>query len=234
MADESINTSIQPSPSAGDPDKTSKRVLEPPERIAEVLFGLIMVLTFTCSFSVANSDRIELRQMLVGALGCNAAWGIIDGIFYLMSCLSERGRNLAILRALRRATDLQQAHHVMADALPPTVVSVMAEAEFEELRRRLNQLPEPPDKPQLKRDDWRGAVGNMLLVFLSTLPPTIPFMVLENSRLALRISNWLAVTMLFGLGYAYGRYAEHRPWRWAFSMVGLGALMVALTISLGG
>ena len=59
-------------------------------------------------------------------------------------------------------------------------------------------------------------------------------MVIENSRLALRISNWLAVTMLFRLGYAYGRYAEHRPWRWAFSMVGLGALMVALTISLGG
>ena len=74
MADESINTAIQPSSSAEDPDKTSKRVLEPPERIAEVLFGLIMVLTFTCSFSVANSDRIELRQMLVGALGCNAAW----------------------------------------------------------------------------------------------------------------------------------------------------------------
>ena len=233
MADESINTATRSSSSVEDP-KNFKRVLEPPERISEVLFGLIMVLTFTCSFSVANSGRSELRQMLVGALGCNAAWGIIDGIFYLMSCLSERGRNLAILRALRRATDLQQAHHVMADALPPTVASVMGKAEFEELRRRLNQLPEPPDKPQLKRDDWRGAVGNMLLVFLSTLPPTIPFMVIENSRLALRISNWVAVAMLFGLGYAYGRYAEHRPWSWAFSMVGLGALMVALTISLGG
>jgi len=122
----------------------------------------------------------------------------------------------------------------MADALPPTVASVMGEAEFEELRRRLNQLPEPPDKPQFKRDDWRGAVGVMLLVFLSTLPPTIPFMVMGNSRLALRISNWVAIAMLFGLGYAYGRYAEHRPWGWAFSMVGLGALMVALTISLGG
>ena len=37
MADESINTAIQPSSSAEDPDKTSKRVLEPPERIAEVV-----------------------------------------------------------------------------------------------------------------------------------------------------------------------------------------------------
>ena len=88
MPADSINTAIQPSSSAEDPDKTFKRVLEPPERISEVLFGLIMVLTFTCSFSVANSGRSELRQMLVGALGCNVAWGIIDGIFYLMSCLS--------------------------------------------------------------------------------------------------------------------------------------------------
>ena len=34
---------------------SSKRVLEPIERISEVLFGLIMVLTFTCTFSVAES-----------------------------------------------------------------------------------------------------------------------------------------------------------------------------------
>jgi len=219
---------------ADDSIKTSKRVLEPPERISEVLFGLIMVLTFTCSFSVANADRSEVHHMLIGALGCNVAWGIIDGVFYLMGCLSERGHRLAVLRAVRGAKDPQQAYRVMAGALPAAVVSVMREVEFEELRKKLNQLPEPPPEPQLKRNDWRGAAGVMLLVFLSTLPPTIPFIVLGDSRPALRISNGVAMVMLFGLGYAYGRYAEHRPWAWAFSMVGLGVVMVALTISLGG
>jgi hypothetical protein len=29
--------------------------------------------------------------MLIGALGCNLAWGIIDAVFYLMGTLSERG-----------------------------------------------------------------------------------------------------------------------------------------------
>jgi len=51
------------------------------ERISEVLFGLIMVLTYTCSFSVAGAGREEVRSMLIGALGCNLAWGLIDAVF---------------------------------------------------------------------------------------------------------------------------------------------------------
>ncbi|HEX5667001.1 MAG TPA: hypothetical protein VFX71_09210 [Hyphomicrobium sp.] len=28
--------------------------------------------------------------MLIGAIGCNLAWGLIDAVMYLMSCLTER------------------------------------------------------------------------------------------------------------------------------------------------
>ena len=60
-------------------DLSSMRVLDPLERISEVLFGLIMVLTVTASISVATQDHAGIRIMLIGALGCNFAWGIIDG-----------------------------------------------------------------------------------------------------------------------------------------------------------
>ena len=73
---------------ANDPGKP-RPVLASNERIAEVLFGLIMVLTFTGSLSVAEAERAEVRTMLVGALGCNLAWGIIDAVLYLMGRLSE-------------------------------------------------------------------------------------------------------------------------------------------------
>ncbi len=63
-----------------EPIKSSTRLLEPSERIAEVLFGLIMVLTFTGSLSVAEAGRDDVRTMLIGALGCNIAWGVIDGV----------------------------------------------------------------------------------------------------------------------------------------------------------
>ena len=81
-----------------DPIRSSKRVLEPSERIAEVLFALIMVLTFTGSLSVAEAGRDDVRAMLIGALGCNLAWGIIDAVLYLMGCLAEKGRDLMTFR----------------------------------------------------------------------------------------------------------------------------------------
>ena len=70
----------------------SQRVLDPPQRMSEVLFGHIMVLTFTGSLEVATAGKADVRALLVTALGCNLAWAVIDGGMDLMSCLHERGR----------------------------------------------------------------------------------------------------------------------------------------------
>src|SRR5689334_9658686 len=128
---------------------SSKRVLQPQDRISEVLFGLIMVLTFTGSLSVAESGRDDVRIMLIGALGCNIAWGIIDGVLYLMGCLAEKGRNLMTFRAVRQARDSQQAQQVIKDALPPVLAAVMQPGELDSVRQRLQQLPEPPERARL-------------------------------------------------------------------------------------
>ena len=143
--------------------KASKRVLEPNERIAEVLFGLIMVLTCTGSLSVAQASRAEVGTMLIGALGCNLAWGIIDGLLYLMGCLSEQARGIRTLRALRKATAPAEAHLVLADALPPMVTATLGPAEYEPIRQKLAQMPEPPSRCRLGKDrgsePWRCACG---------------------------------------------------------------------------
>ena len=69
--------------------KLPDRILDPMDRISEVLFGLIMALTFTCTLGVATADNIQVRTMLIGALGGNLAWGIIDGGVYLMARLNN-------------------------------------------------------------------------------------------------------------------------------------------------
>jgi hypothetical protein len=212
----------------------SERLLEPMERISEILFGLIMVLTFTCSFSVATACREEVRTMLIGALGCNLAWGIIDAVFYLMACFSAQGRGILQLRAVRTFVDRSKAYRVIADALPPIVASVLSPAEFELMRQRLNQLPEPPVRPSLSRNDWLGALGVFLIVFLSTLPVILPFTIVVDAKRALRVSNLVAIVMLFLVGFRFGQYTGHRPWTMAVSMVILGCTMVGITISLGG
>jgi hypothetical protein len=75
--------------------------LSPIDRVSEVLFGLIMVLTFTGSLSIAETGREDVRTMLIGALGCNLAWGIIDSILYLMSAFAEKSEGLMTLHAVR-------------------------------------------------------------------------------------------------------------------------------------
>jgi len=204
------------------------------ERVSEILFGLIMVLTVTCSFSVARAGQKEVRDMFVGALGCNLAWGIIDAVFYLMSRLSEQGQALVALRALRATDDPAEAQQIIGDALPPLLASVLPQAEYEVMRQKLNELPELPTHPWLAKDDWVAAGRIFLLVFLSTFPVTIPFLFVHQAVLALRISNVVANAMLFGCGYAFGRFSGFHPWRAGVAMVLVGILLVGLTIALGG
>jgi hypothetical protein len=217
-----------------DSTKSSKRVLEPIDRVSEVLFGLIMVLTFTGSLSVAEAGRLEIRTMIIGALGCNLAWGIIDGVLYLMASIAEQGKGLLALHAVQKATDSRRAQQIIADALPPLIASILQPAELEMMRQRLKELPEPPDRASLYKDDWMGFLGVFLLVFLSTFPVVVPFLFMNDALLALRVSNAIAIVMLFLTGYAFGRITGRRPWVRGIAMVVLGCILVGITIALGG
>ena len=215
-------------------EKTAKRPLEPVERISEIWFGLVMVLSFTCSIGVAQAGSEEVSTMLRAAVGCNLAWGIIDAFLYLLACFVERGRSIRLLRAVQRASDDDAGHRVIADAMPPLLASVLSPVEFERMRLNLKQLPEPPPHPWLTKNDWLGALAVFLAVFLSTFPVAIPFLIVGNPGRALRISNAVAVGMLFLTGYALGRYAGYRPWRMGLGMAVAASVLVAITIALGG
>jgi hypothetical protein len=214
--------------------KSSKSVLDPFDRLSEVLFGLITVLTFTSSLGVTQTGDDSIHLMLVGALGCNLAWGIIDAFFYLLGSLAEKGSQLKAYRAVRATTDPVEAQKLIADALPPLVASVLQPAEFAAVHERLKQLPEPPRKAKLRKQDWVGASSIFALVFLSTFPPTIPFMLMKNPVTALLVSNVIAVTLLFVTGFALARVTGRHPIRSGLFMVVVGVLLVAIANRLGG
>ena len=220
--------------SSTEPSPSPRRVLRPYDRVSEVLFGLIMVLTFTGSLSVAEAGQGAVRTMLIGALGCNLAWGIIDGILYLMGCLAEKGQELLTLRAVRQAADPQQAQRHIAEALPPTLSSVLQPADLERMRQRLVALPEPPAQTRLEKGDWQGALAVFGWVFVTTFPVALPFIFMNQAGPALRVSNGIAIVMLFATGWAFGKITSRRPWVMGITMVILGAALVGLTMALGG
>lgn len=217
-----------------DPLRRSRRVLEPEERVAEVLFGLIMVITFTGSLSVADAGREDVRTMIIGALGCNLAWGIIDGVLYLMSSLADHGQRLGALRALRAAESSARAERLLAGSLPPLVAAVLEPAELAAICTRLRALPEPPAVARLTARDLVGAFAVFLLVFFSTLPVAVPFVLVSDVARAMRVSNAVALVMLLVTGAVYGRAVGRSPWAFALGVTALGGLLVALTIVLGG
>ena len=213
----------------------SNRVLDPMDRISEVLFGLIMVLTYTSTLSVLTASKADVRTMLIGALGCNLAWGIIDGGLYLIDRLAERGRDLQILRAAQKAAnDPDTARRTILDALPEPLTSAISTEQIDLMLRKLQGASAPAGRPRLAGQDWLGALGVCLVVFLSTFPVVIPFMLTADASLALRLSNGVAIAMLFLCGYALGRVAGIRPWAMGVLMVAIGCALAGVAIALGG
>ncbi len=171
---------------------SSRRVLDPIERSSEVLFGLIMALTFTGTLSVAEADREEVRSMLVAALTCNIAWGLVDGVMYVVTALVQRAR----------------------EAGPGRI--------------------DPRPRGYLHADDFRGALGVFLLVVLATIPVALPFVFLHEAHRAMRVSNGIALVMLFAGGWSLARHAGLSTWRLGTGMLALGTVLVLATIALGG
>jgi hypothetical protein len=212
----------------------TQRLLDPVERTSEILFGLIMVLTFTSSISVAEGGREETREILVGALACNFAWGLVDAVMFLMSRFIERARNLATLRAIGGARSPDVAHRVILDGLPPLVSATLSTSEVESLRQRLSKQGEEHRSVRITTQDVAAAVGVFMLVFLSTLPVAIPFLIVRNPLTALRLSNAVALVMLFITGWSLGTYAGRPGWRAGLGVMAIGLVLVAITIALGG
>jgi VIT1/CCC1 family predicted Fe2+/Mn2+ transporter len=172
--------------------------------------------------------------MLVGALGCNLAWGLVDAVMYVLTSVAMRGRGDVLLRELKATADKTAAHRMIADVLPDRIAQAVEADDLERIRRHLITLPAPPARSRVLREDFFGAAAVFLLVFLSTFPVAIPFMIVSDATRALRISNAVALVMLFLLGRSLAKSTGGSPWRFGLSMLLLGGILVAITIALGG
>ena len=210
------------------------RVLDPVDRVTEVIFGLLMAMTFTGTISVATSGQEAERTMMIAALGCNLAWGLADAVMYLLRTLIERTRNRTLRTNLLGAKDAAAGQALIAEALPARLAAAAGPEELESLRRRLVDYSSMPVQPRLGWDDFRGAVGVFLLVVLSTFPLVVPFLLLDQTALAVRLSNLIGLGVLFIAGWMLSKYAGAKPWRGGLATAVIGAVLITAIIALGG
>ncbi len=212
----------------------SARILDPIDRVSEILFGLFMVLTFTGTLSVASAGRDEVHSMLIAAIGCNIAWGFVDGVMYVLRSLVARGRQARLVRAVKGAADPDLARHLVRGEIGE-LSGALGEAEIDRVRQWIFAQPtSAAGGIGITRGDLLGALAVFLLVFLSTFPVVLPFVFISDPGTAKRVSAAVAIVMLFLCGYVWGRYADVKPWRTGFVMVLLGVAIESVIIALGG
>ena len=209
-------------------------VLDSPERISEVLFGLIMVLTFTGTISVSTAGRQEVGELLWAALGCNLAWGLVDAIMYLMDELIGRAHGVTQLNRIKLSKNTSESREIIRENISPLISDLMEDEEIDRLGEKLKKLPELSVKKSLIFKDFLIAGQIFMLVFLVTLPVALPFLFINDVALAMRISNGVALVLLFAGGFSLARYSGLRPVITALAYTAIGIFLVVLTMALGG
>jgi VIT1/CCC1 family predicted Fe2+/Mn2+ transporter len=212
-----------------------RRHLDPVDRLGEVLFGLIMALGFTGAVRL-QQEEADNRALFIGIFGCNLAWAIVDGVMYVINAVFERGRKARLAREVRDAPNDEVALQRIGSELDDRLELLTTSAEREQIHRWVLELlrRDRSDLPHLRASDVLGGVAVALTIMLATFPVVVPFLVVPNPNLAVRISHWIALAELFSLGVWWGRTVGARPFRLAAGLTLVGAVLVLITIALGG
>jgi hypothetical protein len=213
------------------------RYLDPASRLGEILFGLIMVLTVTLTAGLTVADGREgVRQLLLAAIGCNVAWGIIDAVMYVMDCVTVRSGKMRLVEAVQRAPDTASALKLVRNDIEPDLQELLdpenAEAMSRSVLKHVQQAK--VTRTTVTKDDFYGAVACFFLVFVSCVPAALPFLFLSRPHFALRVSNFLLIALLFLVGRKWARYVGTNEWLTGSVMVALGLALVGVAILLGG
>ncbi len=209
------------------------RVLDAQERIAEILFGLIMALSFTGALEIATAQHADVHTAVVGALGCNVAWGIIDGVMFLVSQLVYRGREVTTWRNFAKAADDPSRRAALADEVPAAVVDTLTGDDLARLQSHATEQVRNV-RVRLRVADVLGALLVCVLVVAATFPVVLPYWWVHDAAIARRISNGIAIVMLYVAGVILGRFGGgHGHWL-GLVMVVIGVLLVGVTLALGG
>lgn len=208
-------------------------LLDPISRLSEIMFGLLMTLTFTGSMSVALGGGETVRSILVAALGCNIAWGIVDGVMSILTGVTERNMRIARGRALRMEPP-EVARALLREEMPKAAAAAITDAEVDRLIAFMRDRVPPTPPGGAIWEDFRRAVAVFLLVVAATFPPILPFLFADDAWQGMRWSNGVAVVMLFAIGLMMDRHMGHGRWQMRLIVPVVGLVLVATTIALGG
>jgi hypothetical protein len=214
--------------------KKSSGSLDAVDRINEVNFGLIMVLTFTCSINAATEGHEEVRTVLWAALSCNVAWGIIDSFIYLFSVMMYRGESLDIINNIRRTKNESEANKMIEDALPPLLADLVEKDHIDQLRKKILLLAATSTQSITDVDRCVGCRKNFPACLWVDFPGSNSFHFCKRYFPRHQGIQWHCIAAAIHHRLLLWKNNAPQPVAHGLMLSGIGALLVAMTIALGG
>jgi VIT1/CCC1 family predicted Fe2+/Mn2+ transporter len=219
--------------------------LDPIDALFTIFFSILFALLFTLSYSIliyhgiisssfASGYGQELFFTIMGAV---TAWGLIDGILYVLGESLARRERYRLLQYVQTSTSEEEAVSAIAYELDfilePITSGEQRHALYRDIRIHLSQAE--PQAIVIQREDVSGATATVLLSVVSVLPSLLPLLLLpDNTALAIRISNLLSFLVIFAAGYSWGLHTATNPWKTGLLLSSLCMAMVLVAIVLGG
>ncbi len=211
--------------------------LSPGTRLGEILFGLIMTLTFTLGAAAFfGGTEGASRSLLYATIGCNVAWGIIDAALMLFGTIFDRSRLARLGNAIATTSTDEGAVAIVANELDETLVPITTpdqrRALYHDVIAQVRRTERK--RPRLTKADFYAAAAIFWSVFIASFPAALPFLLIDDPWIALRASNALLIAILFWVGYRWAGYTNIRPAYAGFVLVAISFTLVAIAIPLGG
>lgn len=217
--------------------------LDPLDAIFTVFFTILPTLLFTLSYSnfyygLLDSSSLSGygQDLFFAILGAVAAWGIIDGVLYVLSEVFARNERYRLLRYVQTGGE-ETAVAAIADELDfilePITTEDQRDALYHDIRRHLRQAE--PQAIGLQREDVVGAVAVVVLSVVAVLPSLLPLLLLpDNTALAIRVSSVISILVVFAAGFSWGIHTDNNPWKIGLILSFMCLSMVLVAVLLGG
>jgi VIT1/CCC1 family predicted Fe2+/Mn2+ transporter len=207
---------------------------------------LIMVLTFTLGAGLTLEDGPgAATRLLIAAIGCNIAWGIIDGVLYVLTAMSQRSARVRFINAVHQAPDdatalariRAEVDERLVALTTPTIRDDLCRDVLSHLRndRGAADAVAQAKGNSVTLDDLAGAGAIFWLELLACVPAVAPFIIFAHQPLfALRVSNGVMIVALFVVGQQWASYTGLNRVLTGALMACIGLGMVGIAMLLGG
>ncbi len=203
----------------------------------EIISGLFIVLLLINEakfllqeWTINNVAKLSLIILLITLF-----WAVIEGLIFIFTALLEKGRyNRMVLRV--KSVDKKLALEIITNELDRTMIEMVNEKTktkvAEEILKNVYFISDLK-KPKISADDIKGAILCIFFVLLPCIVILPFFLLINNLKWSILISNLLGMAILFAFGYKWASCTDRNKILSGLTIMAIGLAIIFLAYLLG-